>query len=171
VTHVGEIVLDASLTLAWALPDEASVYSDWTLQQIASGKAWVPAIWPHEIANGLLMAQRRGRVTAAQRVTFVEELLKLPIEVEQQSARGVLDTHVTFAEKYALTAYDAAYLDLALRKGLPLATQDKALKAAAKKAGVKLATRQGANTAQRRWIVTAAPRSDPLPNPHPGLRA
>jgi len=139
VTDAGELVLDASLTLAWALPDEASKYSDRMLQRVATGKAWVPAIWPHEIANGLLMAQRRGRVTAAQRVAFVEELLKLPIEMEQRSARGVLDTHVTLAEKYALTAYDAAYLDLALRKGVALATQDKALKAAAKKAGVKLA--------------------------------
>ncbi|MEO7397690.1 MAG: type II toxin-antitoxin system VapC family toxin [Ilumatobacteraceae bacterium] len=135
----GEVVLDASLTLAWALPDEASAYSDGMLQQIAAGKAWVPAIWPHEIANGLLMAQKRGRFTAAQRVAFIEELLRLPIEVEHRSARSVLDTHVALAEQYALTAYDAAYLDLALRKGVPLASQDKALKAAAKKAGVKLA--------------------------------
>lgn len=139
MSGVSALVLDASLTLAWALPDEASPYSDAVLKNVAAGKAWVPAIWPHEIANGLLMAQKRGRYTAAQRVAFVEELLKLPIEVDHRSARAVLDTQASLAEQYSLTAYDAAYLDLALRKGVPLATQDKALKAAADKAGVKLA--------------------------------
>ncbi len=133
------LVLDASLTLAWALPDEASGYSDAILKTVASGRAWVPAIWPHEVANGLVMAQKRRRFTAAQRIAFVEELLKLPIEVDRQSVRSVLDSHAQLAEQYALTAYDAAYLDLALRKGMPLATQDKALRTAAEKAGVKLA--------------------------------
>ena len=139
MTGPAEVVLDASLALAWALPDEASGYTDAILKNIASGKAWVPGIWPHEIANGLLTAQKRGRLTAAQRVAFAEELLKLPIEVDHRSVRSVLDSHVALAAQYALTAYDAAYLDLALRKGLPLATQDKALKAAAAKTGVKLA--------------------------------
>ena len=140
MSSTSAIVLDASLTLAWALPDEASVYSDTILKRVATGKAWVPAIWPHEIANALLMAQKRRRCSAAQRVAFVEELLKLPIEIDHRSTRAVLDAHVSLAEQYTLTVYDAAYLDLALRKGVPLATQDKALKAAAVKAGVKLAT-------------------------------
>lgn len=140
MTAAPDIVLDASLTLAWALPDEATAYTDAILRKIAAGKAWVPSIWPHEIANGLLMAQKRGRYTAAQRVAFVEDLLKLPIEVDHRPVRSVLDSHVALAEQYGLTAYDAAYLDLALRKGVPLATQDKALKAAAAKAGVKLAS-------------------------------
>lgn len=134
-----ELVLDASLTLAWALPDEASAYSDAVLKKVAAGKAWVPALWPFEIANALLTAQKRGRYTAAQRTAFVEELFKLPIEVDHRSPRGILDTHVALGQQYGLTAYDAAYLDLALRKGVPLATQDKALKAAAGKAGVKIA--------------------------------
>jgi predicted nucleic acid-binding protein len=131
--------LDASLTLAWALPDEATQYTDDMLLLLAVCKAWVPPLWPHEVANGLLMAQRRYRLTAAQRSAFVEELLKLPIEIEPRSTRTVLETHINLATQYSLTAYDTAYLDLALRKGAPLMTQDKALQSAAIKAGVKIA--------------------------------
>jgi predicted nucleic acid-binding protein len=130
------IVLDASLALAWALPDEASTYSDALLHRIAASGAVVPVLWLHEIANGLLMAQKRGRYSAAQRMAFIEELLRLPIEIEAPGARAVLDGQAALAERYGLTAYDAAYLDLAMRQGLPLATQDKAMKAAAAKAGV-----------------------------------
>lgn len=132
-------MLDASLTLAWALPDEASQYTDDMLGRVTAGKAWVPPLWPYEIGNGLLMAQRRNRLSAAQSSAFVEELLKLPIEIEQRSVRGVLETLITLSVSYALTAYDMAYLDLALRKGLPLMTQDKALREAAAKSGVSIA--------------------------------
>lgn len=132
------LVLDASLVLSWALPDEASLYSDAVLHRVAKSGALTPALWLHEIANGLLMAQRRGRCTTAQRMAFIEELLRLPVEVESSSARTVLDSQVALAERYALTAYDAAYLDLALRRNLPLATQDKAMKSAAGKAGVAI---------------------------------
>jgi predicted nucleic acid-binding protein len=132
-------VLDASLALSWALPDEATEYTDAMLLRVAVGKAWVPPLWSYEMANGLLMAQRRKRLSAAQRSAFVEELLKLPIEVEQRGARAVLETHINLAATYSLTAYDTAYLDLALRKGLPLMTQDKALRAAASKSGVSIA--------------------------------
>lgn len=130
------LVLDASLALSWALPDEASAHGDAVLRQVAAAGALVPALWLHEIANGLLMAQRRNRCTTAQRMAFVEELLRLPIEAETATARAVLDGQAALAERYALTAYEAAYLDLALRRGLPLATQDKAMKSAAAKAGV-----------------------------------
>lgn len=127
------------MALAWALPDEATRYTDDMLELVAASKAWVPPLWPHEIANGLLMAERRGRVTAAQRSAFVEELLRMPIEIEQRSPRTVLETHINLATQYGLTAYDTAYLDLALRKGLALMTQDKSLRSAAMKAGVKIA--------------------------------
>ena len=139
MTPTREVVLDASLTLAWALPDEASNYTDAILRLVAAGKAWVPDLWPYEIANGLVMAQRRSRITAAQRALFIEELLKLPIEVARTATRAVLETQSALADRYNLTPYDAAYLDLALRKGLSLATRDKALLAAATKAGVGLA--------------------------------
>lgn len=132
------LILDASLALSWALPDEASAYSDAILNRVARFGALAPALWLHEIANGLLMAQRRGRYTTAQRMAFVEELLRLPIEVESSAARAVLDGQAALAERYALTAHDAAYLDLALRRNLPMATQDKAMKAAAGKAGVAI---------------------------------
>jgi predicted nucleic acid-binding protein len=139
VTAAAELVLDASLTLAWALPDEASDYGDAILKRVVTGKAWVPDLWPHEVANALVMAERRKRISAAQRSLFIEELLKLPIEVASSMPRAVLEAQAALADRYALTAYDAAYLDLALRKGLPLATQDKPLSEAAAKAGVKLA--------------------------------
>jgi predicted nucleic acid-binding protein len=139
VTAASEFVLDASLTLAWALPDEASDYADTILKRVVTGKAWVPDLWPHEVANALVMAERRKRISAAQRSLFIEELLKLPIEVASNPPRAILDTQAALAHRYTLTAYDAAYLDLALRKGLPLATQDKPLSEAAAKAGVKLA--------------------------------
>lgn len=132
------LVLDASLAMSWALPDEASTYSDAVLAKVAASGALVPGLWPHEMANGLLMAQKRGRYTTAQRMAFVEELLRLPIEVETSGARAILDGQATLAERYGLTAYDAAYLDLALRHGIALATQDKAMKAAADKAGVPI---------------------------------
>lgn len=132
------LVLDASLAMSWALPDEASTYSDAVLAKVAASGALVPGLWPHEMANGLLMAQKRGRYTTAQRMAFVEELLRLPIEVETSGARAILDGQATLAERYGLTAYDAAFLDLALRHGIALATQDKAMKAAADKAGVAI---------------------------------
>ena len=85
------------------------------------------------------MAERRGRLSSAQRSTFIEELLKLPIEVESRAARTVLETLINVAGLHDLTAYDAAYLDLALRRGVPLMTQDKALRAAALTSGVVVA--------------------------------
>lgn len=130
------MVLDASLALSWALPDGASAYSDTLLGNVAANGALVPDLWAHEVANGLLMAQKRGRLTTAQRMAFVEELLRLPIETETSTTKTILDGQAALAERYALTAYDAAYLDLALRRGVSLATQDKAMKAAARKAGV-----------------------------------
>jgi predicted nucleic acid-binding protein len=133
------IVLDASLALSWALPDEASAYSDALLRQVAVSGAVVPGMWLHEISNGLLMAQKRGRYSTAQRMAFVEAVLRLPLEIEMPIARGVLDGQAVLAERFGLTAYDAAYLDLALRRGVPLATQDKAMKSAARKAGVRIA--------------------------------
>ncbi len=132
------LVLDASLTLSWALPDEASPYGDRVLDAVAASGALVPGLWAHEIANGLLMAQKRGRLARGQRLAFVEQLLNLAIKVESPTARTVLDSQAGLAERFGLTAYDAAYVDLALRHGLPLATQDKAMKRAAIKAGVTI---------------------------------
>jgi predicted nucleic acid-binding protein len=128
------------LALAWALPDEASRYTDEMLTRVAAGKAWVPPLWPYEMANGLAMAERRRRLSATQRSVFIDELLKLPIEVELRPARMVLETLISLAAAHGLTAYDAAYLDLSVRKGLTLMTQDKALMAAAAKLGVPIAS-------------------------------
>lgn len=132
------LVLDASLALAWFLPDERSEFANGVLEIVGARGALVPGLWLHEMGNALLMAQKRGRVTTAERVAHVERLLRLPIAIDPPVPRNVLDAHATLAERYGLTGYDAAYLDLALHRGLPLATQDKALKSAAAKAGVVL---------------------------------
>jgi predicted nucleic acid-binding protein len=133
------LVLDASLTLSWALPDEASKYSDVILSRVAESGALVPGRWPHVVGNGLLMAQRRGRCTAAQCRAYVDALMQLPIEVAATSARDIFEGQTLLAERFGLTVYDAAYLNLALKRGLPLATQDKAMKGPARKAGVLVA--------------------------------
>lgn len=138
ITSQPALVLDASLTLSWALPDEASAYGDAVLDQVAASGALVPLLWAHEVANGLLMAHKRGRLASGQRLAFVEQLLSLSIKLECSSARAVLDSQTGLAERFGLIAYDAAYVDLALRHGLPLATQDKAMKLAAISAGVAI---------------------------------
>jgi len=139
VTASADFVIDASVALAWGLRDEASEYSDRMLERLDKSKGWAPDLWPHEVANGLTMAERRSRITPLERAQFVDDLLKLPIEIVAASPRIVLETQAALADRYQLSAYDAAYLDLALRLGLPLATQDKKLAAAAGAAGVALA--------------------------------
>jgi len=130
---------DASATLPWAFEDEATPWTESLLERVLGGEAVsVPAHWPLEVANSLLMAQRRGRVTTRQIDEFIDDLAALPIMVE--GARLPADWHgiLGLAEKHRLTAYDAAYLDLAKRSGLPLATLDGALRRAAKAEGVVL---------------------------------
>jgi predicted nucleic acid-binding protein len=98
----------------------------------------VPAHWPLEIANGILMARRRGRVTDFQVREFIEDLAALPIEVQPASAPAAWPEILRLAQKHRLTAYDAAYLELAQRTGLPLATLDGDLRKAALDAGAEL---------------------------------
>ena len=130
---------DASATLPWAFEDEATSWTESLLERILGGEAVsVPAHWPLEVANSLLMARRRGRVTASQVDAFIDDLAALPIVVE--GPRLPADWHevLGLAEKHRLTAYDAAYLDLAKRTGLPLASLDGALRRAARAEGVVL---------------------------------
>lgn len=133
------IIADASVTLAWCLADESDDYAERMLDRVAQEGALAPAHWPLEVANGLRSAERRGRLAEAE-VKRVRQLLDgLGIEivpVELSTATGtVLDT----AREHGLSAYDAAYLDLALFRDLPLATISEALRAACGRAGVRLA--------------------------------
>ena len=137
---MSHFVLDASVALAWVLDNPVPVYALEVRQGMLAGKrGLVPALWHLEIANGLAMAERRGDLSGADVEDALGQILataasKLDTETDLVSARDALAN----SRSFRLTAYDAVYLDLARREGLPLATLDKRLRAAAAKAGVAL---------------------------------
>jgi len=125
------LVLDSSVTLAWVHAGETTgAISDVLAQVIAAG-AWVPALWRLEIANVLEMGVRKGRSDAAFRDAALADLALLPITVDQETDRHAWGATVKLAARHRLTLYDAAYLELARRRSLPLATLDAELRVAA----------------------------------------
>ena len=133
------LVVDASVALAWALPDESSAYAEAVLAVVEREGLRVPELWAREVANGLAVAYLRKRITSADERAFVEALSHLSIDVEEAaSALTVVREGTAAAVRYGLTAYDAAYLDLALREKLTLATLDKAMRKAAEQTGVMI---------------------------------
>jgi predicted nucleic acid-binding protein len=133
---VTEFVLDCSVALAWCFPDEKAPYPQTVLDSLTSTRAVVPPLWPLEIANALLMGERRRRYTQADVVSWLEFLKSLPILVDEETLGRAWSDVVHLARTYTLSASDAAYLELALRRGLPLATLHDPLKKAATAAGV-----------------------------------
>ena len=133
-----QFVLDASVTIAWCFEDEASAYADAVLDSLLHARALAPAVWPLEISNVLAGAERRGRIDKAGSIRFVGLLMELPIIVEVETPRRVLGEILALAREYHLSSYDASYLDLAMREGVPLATQDRRLQQAAEQTGVTL---------------------------------
>lgn len=138
-------VLDASCAFPWVFIDEATPEADALLDQIGQVGAVVPALWHIEIANGLGMALRRGRLTPERTLAAIDLLSALPLEVDGAAPSRALGAVLDLMGVHGLTAYDAVYLDLALRRSLPLATQDNALQAAARRAGVALASVASSN--------------------------
>lgn len=132
------IVLDASVALAWCLKDESSAYADEVAGRVTSEGALVPSIWALEVGNALVSAERQGRLTDLDRRRLTEVLAALPVEVEPTSLRQALGPIADFASRHRLSSYDAAYLELAHRLGLPLATRDERLGSAASAAGVQV---------------------------------
>jgi predicted nucleic acid-binding protein len=125
---VSDLVLDASLALQWFLVDEADrKYSLSVLSSLSEKQAVVPVLWFYEVGNGLVMAYRRKRIAQDQIAGFLTRLKNLPIEAAPQIPAEVLDLPA-LAQTHSLTNYDAAYLSLALRLQLPLATTDAALR-------------------------------------------
>ena len=123
---------------AWVYQGQATPETDQLLNEVAAGTTViVPALWYLEISNVLLIAQRRHRLTAVQRKAALEKLTALQFTVDEEGVRHAFGKTSELAEKYGLTIYDAIYLELALRRSLPLATRDEALKTAAKRCGVK----------------------------------
>jgi predicted nucleic acid-binding protein len=132
-------VADASVTLAWCFQDEATAWTDGLLDRLRLGdRITVPAHWPTEVSNGLLMALRRKRILPERPDLFWEQLAALPIDVELPLTPGQAKAVLALCEQRGLTVYDAAYLELAKRKELSLATQDGALLKAARLEGVAL---------------------------------
>jgi predicted nucleic acid-binding protein len=141
VAGTKRLVLDASVTLAWCFPEEGTPYTQQMLDLLANGaEALTPAIWPFEVANALLVGERNKRRTMAQVTAFLQRLATLPIKVDEPRVDRAFGQILTVARQEQLTEHDAAYLELALREALPLATLDQRLRQAAQHAGVPLVT-------------------------------
>jgi predicted nucleic acid-binding protein len=138
----GAFVADASVAIAWVHPGQASADTAGMLDDLEQGAAMiVPALWPLEVANALLVLTRRGKLTAAERDTALLALGTLPVTLDHDGAGVAWTTLSQLAERHQLSVYDAAYLELAARRRLPLACRDGALKTAAKAMRLKLWTR------------------------------
>jgi len=127
-------VLDACTALSWSFEDERNEYAEQVKASLVDSTAWVPRIWVAEIANGIVTATRRQRIDATKTAAILDALVRLPIEVHELEvgASELADLSLRFM----LSAYDALYLHLAHRSGLPLASLDGRLDAAGEKAGV-----------------------------------
>jgi predicted nucleic acid-binding protein len=132
------LVLDASVTMTWCYPDEQSDFAYRVLDKLEIWQAVVPSLWALEVANALVLGERRQRITPADIARFFELLRGLPIETDVQTVSRALGDTLQLARTHALSAYDAAYLELAMREGLVLATLDGRLKDAAKAVGIKV---------------------------------
>jgi len=132
------IVIDASVALAWVFGDERHDAAWQVLERLREEPGWVPAHFHLEVGNGLLTALRRGCLTPEETRTAIVALGALPIEVDPETPGRALTDALALAAQYGLTTYDAAYLELAIRRGLPLATLDARLVSAAQPEGVTL---------------------------------
>jgi predicted nucleic acid-binding protein len=132
-------VLDCSVALAWGFPDERSSLADHFWSEMDDrGSIWVPAIFWFETANALLVAQRRGRLSDAQATRLQDLYSRLPVRTDSMATQGAIAGLRSTGAGHGLSAYDAAYLELASRRGLGLATLDDGLWRAAAAAGVKV---------------------------------
>ena len=132
------LVVDSSATLAWVYSEETTEAISDVLARLTDRGAWVPALWRLEVANVLQMNVRRGRHDAAFRDAALTDLAMLPISIDPETDQQAWGATVRLAARHRLTVYDAAYLELAQRRGLPLATLDKELRDAATAEGVIL---------------------------------
>ncbi len=133
------VVLDASVTLAWIYPDETTPAVRSLFETVGRNGAMVPALWRLELANGLTAAVRRGRIDAALRDAALADLAQADIAVDGETDARAWHETLALADRFRLTLHDAAYLELAQRRGLPLASLDRALRSAAEQAGVAVA--------------------------------
>ena len=137
------LVVDCSVTLTWCFEDERTPATLAVLDRIADVGAIAPMLWPLEVLNALATAERRQRITAAQRHQLSGWMHNLPIKLDTETAAQAWASTALLAERHRLTLYDACYLELAHRLKLPLATLDQALRVAAQAAGVALLGAEG----------------------------
>jgi predicted nucleic acid-binding protein len=131
-----DFVVDTSVVMSWCFQDETSPLADFVLDSLIKVTAFVPSVWPLEIGNVLLVAERRRRLNEAGTARFLSLLSDLPIVVEQEPPERMFKEILSLAREHKLSSYDASYLDLAMRKGLALATLDADLAAAARRSRV-----------------------------------
>ncbi len=131
-------VLDASIALAWCFSDEQTEHTQGLLQSLETETAFVPALWTLEVGNILVSAERRKRITFADVNRFLELLGQLNIKIDNETADKGFHEILAYAYAQKLTTYDAAYLELAMRMGLPLASKDKQLCEVASRLGTKV---------------------------------
>jgi predicted nucleic acid-binding protein len=129
-------VLDNSVALTWCFEDERTPATTALLEGVAESGALAPGLWPLEAMNGLLVAERRGRLDTSRRHRMVSFLRALPISLDDETANQAWTATMRLAERFALSAYDAAYLELAQRHRLPIASLDRDLRAAATALGL-----------------------------------
>jgi predicted nucleic acid-binding protein len=131
-------VLDCSVAMAWCFDDEATPLTNAVRDSLAIAGAVVPSMWPLEVTNATNVGERRKRLDEARSRRFITLLESLPIAVDDEASSHAFRDISHLARTYQLSAYDAAYLELAIRRGLPLACLDGKLKSAATAAGVPL---------------------------------
>ena len=132
------LVLDSSVALAWVYLDETTAAIVRVFERIKQDGAWIPVLWRWEIANALQMNARRGRHDADFRDAALSNLAWFPIKVDMQAEPEAWLGALRLSEKYGLTVYDAAYLEIAQRRSIPLATLDRQLRAAGEGEGIEL---------------------------------
>ena len=136
-----DFVLDNSVAMRWLLTSKKATdqsYAETVLRSLSETDALVPNLWHLEAANVLLSAEKRGELVTAEVERFISQLENLPIHVDHLTAHQVFSRTLALAKAYKLSSYDAAYLELAVREGIPLATLDRNLSKAAEKADVEI---------------------------------
>ena len=133
-----KFVLDTSVAMAWCFEDETNPYADAVLDSLIDNAALAPSIWPLEVGNVLLVAERRNRISQPDSMRFLELLSSLPIKIESFSEQRMFEAVLSLARKFGVSSYDASYLDLAIQTGLKLATLDQSLRKAADRCGVAI---------------------------------
>ncbi len=133
------IVLDNSVVISWCFIDEANQYADDVLDALKYVRAIVPCVWPLEVENVLVIAERQGSLRYGDCIRFLELLSELPIDIVQQPSEKAANNNIyTIAREAKLSTYDASYLELAIKRNLSLATLDKGLLKAAREFNVEI---------------------------------